>query len=98
MSNLSTDNWQTIFSFLDVESADATCNVFKAAHEAFFSCVFIVMEMPRHKLHHVTSKEAADKKFKELKNKMLEKTITSRWHKIIMWDAKYKIVEQFKTE
>ena len=89
MATLTANNWQQVFSFLDVDSADACCNVFVAAHDAFLSCVFIVLEMPRFKMHHFTNRELADKQFEKSKK-------ASRIEEVQLLNAKSKVLKVYK--
>jgi hypothetical protein len=60
MSSLSTDAWQTIFSFLDVDSCENTLSVFNNAEKAWGQSIFVIYSDTGLGTKHFTSREQAD--------------------------------------
>lgn len=77
MSILSTNNWQCIFGFLDVDSCEMSCEYFPAASKAFEVGVFIVTSPSRWRTICCTCRESAEKEFEKIKNKGQEAKLHS---------------------
>ena len=86
-SKLEADHWQTVFSFLDVDTCENVTGIFPAASEAFGSCVFVVCTprcFPTN--HNHTNKESARNQFEEFKRR-------GKW--VCLFNARCKVVAEF---
>jgi hypothetical protein len=69
MSSLSTDAWQTIFSFLDVDSCANTVDVFNNAEKAWGQNIFVIYSNTEGRPKHFTCREHADMYWAEILKK-----------------------------
>ena len=92
MSDISSDCWQHVFTFLDVDSCEMATEVFPNANEAFMKSMFVVAvkRSMRLKMHHYTSREMAELRYRlEVANRKRTKL-----EHIVMSDALLRVVKE----